>query len=289
MREFFVNLSQMDRRIVFLGVLILTVLPFFVPMHLPIITTRYTQLVFDEVDSIKPASDPESKPILLSMDYDPGTLAELGPMAKAVLRHIFAKKGKVIVISFMPTGAALAEDTLRNVANEFEDQGIKEGEHFAFLGFTTPPAAVIQSIGRDIRDNYPTDTRGVPLDDMAMFRNIHNYQDLHIVLDLADNNLPVSWISNAVERHKARFAMGVTNVMAADFTPYIPQQSHGMIGGLRGAAEYEALIVEKGYVEKVGEAVKGMDSQSIIHLFIIFLIFLGNLGYFLGRKTGGGR
>ncbi len=289
MRDFFIKLSQMDRRWVFLGVLVLTVFPFFVPMNLPIVTTRYTQLVYDEIDSIKPASDPDSKPILLSMDYDPGTLAELGPMAKAILRHIFARKGKVIVISFMPTGSALAEETLRSVAREFEDQGIKEGENFAFLGFTTPAAAVIQSIGRDIRDNYPTDTRKVPLDDMPMFRNVHNYQDIHIVLDLAGNNYPVTWISNAVERHKARFAMGVTNVMAADFTPYIPQQSHGMIGGLRGAAEYEAMIVAQGYYPKVGDAVRGMDSQSIIHVFIIGLIFLGNLGYFLGRKTGGGR
>ena len=289
MREFFIKLSQMDRRFVFLGVAILTILPFFWPMNLPIITTRYTQLVFDEIDSLKPASDPDSKPILLSMDYDPGTMAELGPMAKAVLRHIFARDGKVIVISFLPTGSALAQETLFSVAGEFADQGIKEGRNFAFLGFTTPPAAVIQSIGRDIRDNYPTDFRGKPLDELPMFKDVHNYQDFHITIDLAGNNLPTTWITNAVERHKARFAMGVTNVMAADFTPFIPQQSHGMISGLRGAAEYEAMIHAKGYYPKVGDAVRGMDSQSIVHFFIIALIVLGNVGYFLGRKTGGDR
>ncbi|MFV1958079.1 MAG: hypothetical protein ACC662_01570 [Planctomycetota bacterium] len=288
MRQFFINLSRMDRRWVFLGVGVLTVVPFFLPMGLAIKTTRYTQLVYDEIEALRPASDPDSKPILLSMDYDPGTLAELGPMAKAILRHIFSRKGKVIVISFMPTGAGLAKETLDSIAAEFKNQGIEEGVNYAYLGFNTPVAAVMQSIGRDIRDNYPTDTRKVPLDDMPMFKGVRNYDDMHIVIDLAGSNLPAVWITNAVERFGARFAMGVTNVMAADLTPYIPQQAKGMIGGLRGAAEYETMLHDE-YGLELGDAVRGMDSQSITHVYILLLILLGNLGYFLSRKKGGAR
>ncbi|MHC4861144.1 MAG: hypothetical protein ACYTDY_13750, partial [Planctomycetota bacterium] len=270
------------RRFIFLGVAICTTLPFFLPMGLPVYVTRYTQLVFDEVDKVQSADDPDAKPILLALDYDPGTLAELHPMAHAVLRHIFARKGKVIVLSFLPTGAGLAEETLRRVAGEFPDA--KEGVHYAYLGFNVPAGAVMQSIGRDIRDNYPTDTRGVKLDDMPLFEGVANYDDILIVIDLAGNNYPEYWIQNAVERFGARFAMGVTNVMAADFTPYIPQQAKGIITGLRGAAEYERLIVDHGYWPKVGDGARGMDPQSITHLFIIVVIALGNVGYFLSRK-----
>jgi len=286
MRQFFISLSRMDRRWVFLGVGILTVVPFFFPMGLPIQITRYTELVYAEIESMKPASDPDSKPILLAMDYDPGTLAELEPMAKAVLRHIFSRKGKVIVVSFLPTGAGLAKETLDNIAAEFENEGIVEGVNYAYLGFNTPVGVVVQSIGRDIRDNYPTDTRKVPLDEMPLFKGVQNYDDLHIVIDLAGSNLPAVWITNAVERFGARFAMGVTNVMAADLTPYIPQQAKGMISGLRGAAEYETLLHDQ-YGLKVGDAVRGMDSQSITHVYILLLIILGNIGYFLSRKKGG--
>ena len=88
MREFFIALSRMDRRFVFLGVAICTALPLVLPMGLPIKVGRYTTLVFDEVEAAKPASDPTAKPILLSMDFDPGTLAECHPMSKAILRHI---------------------------------------------------------------------------------------------------------------------------------------------------------------------------------------------------------
>jgi hypothetical protein len=51
-------------------------------------------------------------------------------------------------------------------------------------------------------------------------------------------------------------------------------QINGLIGGLRGAAEYESLIGQK------GRAVAGMDAQSATHVAIIVLVLLCNLFYF---------
>ncbi len=289
MRQFFVWLSGLDRRFVFLGVALFTAIPFFLPMGLPIESTRYTEMVFNEVEALKPVTDPGFKPLILSMDFDPGTMAELGPMAKAILRHVFARKSGVIVLTFVAMGSALAQETLISVAREFKDQGIEEGRNFVFLGFTAPPDAVIQSIGRNIRDNFPTDYRKKPIDEMPLFKTVKNFQDIHISIDLAGSTMPSIWMASAVERFNARFAMGVTNVMAADYTPFIPEQSRGMIAGLRGAAEYERMLNDK-YGLKLGDGARGMDSQSITHLFVITLIVLGNLGYFLAaRKKGGER
>jgi hypothetical protein len=285
MREFIVKLSKLDRRWVFMSVAICTVFPFLIPGGLGLpkpSITRYTRMVFEEVDQL----GPDTKPILISMDYDPGTLAELQPMAEAVFRHIFARKGKAIIVTFMPTGAGLAQETVYRMAKEFPH--VKEGVDFAFLGFNFPAAACIQGIGRDIRQMYPSDVRGVALDDMPIFKGVTNYQDIQIVLDLAGNNLPVGWITNAHERFGARFAMGVTNVMAGDFTPYVGRQSQGMLQGMRGAAEYERLIQENGYWPELGDATTGMDAQSVTHVLILLLIVIGNLGYFFSRKTGGG-
>jgi hypothetical protein len=57
-----------------------------------------------------------------------------------------------------------------------------------------------------------------------------------------------------------------------------------MMSGMKGAAEYEHLIVDKGYAEKLGRAETGMNSQSIVHLLIIIIIILGNIGFFFTRK-----
>jgi len=45
----------------------------------------------------------------------------------------------------------------------------------------------------------------------------------------------------------------------------------GLLGGMAGAAEYEDLRLERGM------ASRGMDAQSLAHLFIVLCIVLGNL------------
>ncbi|MCJ7507431.1 MAG: hypothetical protein MUO85_01715, partial [candidate division Zixibacteria bacterium] len=57
------------------------------------------------------------------------------------------------------------------------------------------------------------------------------------------------------------------------------KQLVGLLGGMKGAAEYEKL--SKNY----GRAMVGMDPQSIIHLLIIFFIVIGNIGYFVTKKS----
>jgi len=55
-------------------------------------------------------------------------------------------------------------------------------------------------------------------------------------------------------------------------------QINGLIGGLRGAAEYETLIGQK------GKAIAGMDAQSATHFAIIVLVIICNLFYFSMRR-----
>jgi hypothetical protein len=53
---------------------------------------------------------------------------------------------------------------------------------------------------------------------------------------------------------------------------------------MKGAAEYEHLIVKHGYTDEAGTAETGMNSQSMIHILIIVFIILGNVGYFFSRR-----
>ncbi len=64
---------------------------------------------------------------------------------------------------------------------------------------------------------------------------------------------------------------------------YDSGQIIGFLGGLKGAAEYEVL---NGIP---GSGVEGMDAQTIAHLFMILLVILGNLGYFLERRSESGK
>jgi hypothetical protein len=45
----------------------------------------------------------------------------------------------------------------------------------------------------------------------------------------------------------------------------------GLLGGLKGAAEYETLVNRR------GRGLTGMDSQSIVHVLLVLFIILGNV------------
>jgi hypothetical protein len=67
----------------------------------------------------------------------------------------------------------------------------------------------------------------------------------------------------------------------------------GLIGGLKGASEYEKLLVDAypRFTEVYNRpgiytATKGMDAQSIVHLIIVIFIAIGNVLFFVQRRAG---
>ncbi len=73
---------------------------------------------------------------------------------------------------------------------------------------------------------------------------------------------------------------GASLTMYSGLQHYIRSgRAKGYLGGLRGAAEYEQLV------KAPGKGLAGMDSQSLGHMTVIIFLILGNLGYFLSRKT----
>jgi len=52
----------------------------------------------------------------------------------------------------------------------------------------------------------------------------------------------------------------------------------GMLGGMKGAADYEILVNQPGL------AAKGMSAQSLVHLFIILSVIAGNIVFFIEKR-----
>jgi hypothetical protein len=74
-------------------------------------------------------------------------------------------------------------------------------------------------------------------------------------------------------------AIGMTAVMAPKFYSFLGAgQIVGLLGGMKGAAEYEILI------EQEDAAFRGMDIQSLVHFLIILLVIVGNVGFFLSGR-----
>ena len=297
------NIRDVDRRFIYLAILLAVVVPLVMVafgLNFPTTVTPEVQRIFDRIESLVG----DERCVLIAMDYDPSTQPELQPMAKVVIRHCMLRRIKVIGITNAITGIGLGISAMTTVAEEY---GLVNGEDWVFLGFQTPPVVVMLGIGENIKDVFPTDYYGTLSTEIPMLENVTDYDDLGLLVALAGNTLPVSWVTYAGTRYDVPIATGVTAVSAADFYPYLQTgQFIGMMGGIKGAAEYEELLErleeslgtyeprmagfspeERHHLEKDRrKARRAMNPQSIAHIVIILFIILGNITYFMfDRKT----
>lgn len=277
--KIFQALAKIDRKIIFIILAVVIIIPLLKPLGIISRASSRAEAVFNAVEAL-----PAGKPLMISIDFDPGSQAELFPMLNAILRHAFAKDVKVIVLGLWLTGMGLGEQALSTVSQEYNKV---YGEDYVFLGWRSGILPVILGMGEDIKRTFPTDYYGKFLDSLPMMNNIKNYRDIPFFITLSAGDPGMNtWISYAQARYGLKMGAGSTAVSAADAYPYLQTgQLTGLLGGMKGASEYEFLVREKGYSQALTPASQAMDSQSLAHLLILILIVLGNVGYFFMRKT----
>src|SRR5215471_5040778 len=277
MADFAHRLLRLDRRIIFLLVGLATLLPLLYPVGLPIRVSPEVRRVYDYLESL-----PEGSLFLLSLDFEPGGKPELYPMAIALLRHAFRKNLKVLGMTLWPAGTGLAEMAFAQIAQE---SGKETGKDYAFLGYAPGDASAVISMGQDFHAAFPTDYYGVKTTELPILNNIHSLRDVHYVISLSVGFPGLdTWYVYGKEKYGFELGGGCTAVSAPRFYPLLNTgQINGLLGGLRGAAEYEILLGRE------GKALAGMDAQSATHFLIILLIVVCNSVYFLTGRGGGRR
>jgi hypothetical protein len=267
--------SKIDRRIVYLLLALAVIIPMIVSFNVRFYVDQSSQSLFDAVAKIPP----NGQPLLLVFDYDPQIMPELDPMATAILRHCFARNIRVIGMTTGAQGAALGERAMSRVAGEYNKVN---GKDYVYFGYR--PVLVILYLGESTRKSFPTDHYGRPFDSLPMMKGIRNYDDIPLVVDLAGSTIANTWVVYAGARYKVKLGLGVTAVTAPDFYQFLQTgQLVGQLSGMKGAAEYEQLIVDHGMTKSKGLASRAMNAISISHLLLIALIVLGNIGYFAAR------
>ncbi len=269
--KFFEGLGKIPRQIIFLVIGLAVLIPLLFKFTLPLNVLRPVKDVYDFIESL-----PEGTPVIISCDYSPDVLPECHPMALAIARHMARKKLRIFIITLHPAGAGLALDIYNRVIKEYN---LKEREDIVFVGYFPSPTATILSIGEDIRDVFKSDYFGVPFDKIPAFKGVKNYDDIKLSVSISGAGYPEIWMTYANGRYGANVVAGVTAVMAAQLYPYYrSKQFIGILGGMRGAAEYEKLIDAKNL------ATRGMNSISLANIFMILFVVLGNIAYFYRLK-----
>ena len=277
--NFWERISKLPRQWIYILLALFVLFPLIMPLGLPVKVMPKSQQLFNAIDTL----GEDSKPVLISCDFDPQSMPELYPMLVSLLRHCFSRDIKVLVMALWPQGPGLAEMSLSQVPPEYNKE---YGKDFAFLGYKFGVTAILLGMGDNIKGVFPRDYYGTSLDSIELTAPIRNYDDISMIISLSAGDPGWrAWLLYAQSRYHANLGIGCTAVSAADVYPYVETgQVIGLLAGMKGASEYEQLVYAARYSEGRRAASQGMDAQSLGHLLIMVFIIIGNVAFVITRR-----
>jgi hypothetical protein len=267
------DIRSIDRRIIFSLIFVAVVWPLIQPMRLPIDVSPPVQTLYDAVEALPPGSI-----VMLGGDYSPDTMPELQPMVDTFIRHAFKNDLRVVVACLWPASPPLIERSLTPLAAEFDKE---YGVDYVNLGYMAGGIVTLLGMGSSIPNTFPSDYGGTPVRQIPLMQEVENFDDIAFVMEVSAGTPGTrEWVQQVQSRYRVSVGSGTTAVGAPNFYPYVQSgQLTGLLGGLKGAAEYETLI------EYPGDATSGMDAQSIVHALIVVFILLGNAVYLMSLRN----
>ncbi|NQT34184.1 hypothetical protein HQ587_03255 [bacterium] len=279
--SFIDKIHTIDRRIIFLCIALSVIIPMLFKWSPAVKTSPIVQAIFDKIDGM-----PEGSKVLISFDYGPATVPENQPMADGLTRHCMIKGHRTYMMAVWPMGEAQANITIDTViTKEFAEKVY--GEDYIQLGYKAGNQGLINAIYTDLKGMYNTDAAGADINSFPIMQGIEGLPDFDLILCIGSGKPGVKeWIQFAGDRGNIPISGGVTAVEAPLLYPYYPKQLLGLMGGLQGAAAFEAALVKKypEYEETSSNARKLMGPQTVAHFVIIIFVIIGNVAFFAQRR-----
>lgn len=278
----FAKIRTLDRRCIFLFIAASVTLPFFLDLHLPEYPTAMTLAIYRTVEAL-----PAGSLVLMPFDYDPSTAPELDPMACALARHCLSRGHRLCFVALWPEGQGMVNNLISGtIRPEFPEKVY--GSDYVNLGYKAGGQGLINAVLLNMRSMFTTDAAGTPVDSLPIMRGITTLRDFRLIMNFSAGKPGTKeWVQFAGDPGQIPVASGSTAVQAPLLYPYYPAQMVGLLGGLKGAAEYEAALAA-GYprfqpLSRV--ATDLMVPQAMAHFVIMVFIVLGNIIYFVERRT----
>jgi hypothetical protein len=274
--------KEVDRRVIFAFILFAVGAPLLVSITFEFKATPIVQKLFDRIEDL-----PAGSTVLLSYDFDPAMAPEVQPMADVITRHCMARGLKVVYMCLWATGQGQLALTFQNVVNKDFPDAV-DGTEYTNLGYKAGNEGVLNVIVTDFKKMFPTDVNGVPYDSIPILRGVRSAKDMDLIVSIGGGRPGIKeWVLFVGDPGEVPMAGGVAAVVAPQLYPYYPRQLLGLLGGIKGAAEYESTFMRKypQFKNMATPAIVMMGPQTLAHMTIMAFIIIGNVLYFLaGRR-----
>jgi hypothetical protein len=273
--------QEVERRLIFVFILVAVAAPLLWPVKFEMKPTPIVLALYDKIESL-----PEGSRVLLAFDFDPPMAPEVQPMADVITRHVMSKNLKTVFMTLWATGQAQFNLTLQNVIQaEFAE--LKDGVDWVNLGYKAGAEGVLNVIRTDFKKMFPTDVNTIPYDSIEVLDDIKSCSDFDIIISLGGGKPGLKeWVLFVGDPTGVPTGGGVAAVVAPQLYPYYPRQLFGLLGGVKGAAEYESHFKKQHpeFANMPTPATIMMGPQTVAHIVIMAFIIIGNVLFFVGKR-----
>ncbi len=280
------RILNLDRRIIYLAIFLCVLIPTVIPIGFDVQVTPEVQRGFDLIEGLK-----EGDAVLISVDFGPSAIPENYPVLVSVLHQCFRKKLRPILVSLIPDGRGMATKGLAEVLDSKGADGqplypgLKSGVDYSFLGYKSGTNAVMVAVGQSFTATFPTDSEGNSTASQPLFQRVRSLKDIKVLINTASVGMPETWLPYGAGKFGIPMVVSCTAVSTVQYYPfYNTGQFSGLLGGMKGAAEYEKLVGLAEITGRPGKATAGMDAQAVSHVFIVFAIVLANVCFLIERR-----
>jgi hypothetical protein len=268
------RLADLDPRWLYAALLLAIVSANFVSTPIRIRPGHEAQAFFDQIERLD-----GRKPVLLQSDWDMGTIGELRAQFYNVVRHLFRKNIRFVIVSGNALGPRFYRPAMEGLAREY---GKEYGKDWISTGFKLPdPKGIaIEALSRDFAKTVVSDDLGRPVSDYPWLHTVRTAWDwaLAITISYSEFREYITYFSYSA---RTPYLCGVASISSTQLYPFISSGTiKGMLVGARGGGEYEQAMGQDGYGSKL------LIGQSAGHMLLLLAIVVGNLGQRAKARSG---
>ena len=175
--DFLIKLGKIDRRVVYLLLILATLVPLISPVGLPFGITTETRAFYAAIEAVEPGQT-----ILMAIDYSVSGGPDVHPQTQAVFRHAMRRGLKVVFAAFVAEGTEFANQI---IAEGERMAGKQYGVDFINLGYLPGSEVAISAFAQDVLVAFPKDVRGGNTSEYAIMAGLTTVADFVLVTEFA--------------------------------------------------------------------------------------------------------